>query len=241
MLTCRHCGQDNLDGTTLCVECGLDLGPSSIQRMASKAWERSRCLCCRRPWSVILKIALPLAAISSIVGFSALCAQKVCDEAMKAEGLPAPRYSTRFVFYPDNCMVGDVKIGINASWVVTYAAQNREYGTAFCVTLLGRIRARGTPSIVARKHEEEDLEMEQFHKRFAQLDAAVVVGSTFSNVVSLLGSNYIAFTNADGSFSAYYQWMPRIMRPGKFISNGFSLNVTNGIVGWKGYSTTVRR
>ena len=239
MRNCRHCGQENLDGATLCVECGLDLRPSSIHRMASQAWERSRRFCCTRPWSVILKIALPLAAVCSIVWFSALRAQKVCDEAMKAEGLP--RSSTRFVFNPDNCIAGDAKIGINASWVVTYAAPNREYGTALCVTLLGRIRARGTPSIVARKHEEDDLVMEQFHKGFAQLDAAVVVGSTFSNVVSILGSNYIAFTNTDGTFSAYYNWMPRIMHPGKFITNGFSLKVTNGIVGWKGYSTTVQR
>lgn len=36
MKSCRHCGQANQDDAALCTECGLDLGPSLVQRMTTK-------------------------------------------------------------------------------------------------------------------------------------------------------------------------------------------------------------
>src|SRR5258708_3116873 len=36
MQTCRHCGGENQDGSALCAKCGLDLGPSPIQRTATQ-------------------------------------------------------------------------------------------------------------------------------------------------------------------------------------------------------------
>jgi hypothetical protein len=172
-----------------------------------------------------------------IVGFSAFYVRRVCDAKMQAAGLPPPRYSTRFVLYPEYHMDEAGKIGFNPGWVVSYAAPSREYGTAFYVSFFGRIRNRGTPRVVTHQHEQDEIGMKKFREWFAQLDAAVTVGSTFSNVVSVLGDQYAAFTNSNGSFSAYLDWMPRSVPPGRWVTNGFSFDVSNDIVVRKRYST----
>ena len=41
MHACRHCGRENQDDATLCAECGLDLGPSDIERAVSQVRARS--------------------------------------------------------------------------------------------------------------------------------------------------------------------------------------------------------
>jgi hypothetical protein len=41
MHTCRHCGRENPKDATLCVECGLDLGPSAIEQGVSHVRARS--------------------------------------------------------------------------------------------------------------------------------------------------------------------------------------------------------
>jgi hypothetical protein len=236
MHACRHCGQENQNDSGLCTACGLELSPSLLHRRASQAWERIVGFVCRRPVSVFRKIALPAAGLCVIVGFSAFHARRICDEAIGAEGLPPPRYNTRFAIYPDHLMEAAAKVGFNPGWVITYAAPSREYGTAYYVDFFGRMRSKGTPNIVIRRHEQDDADMEKFRAWFAHLDAAVTVGNTFSNVVSVLGDQYVAFTNSDGSFSAYFQWMPRSMPPRRMATNGFSLKVSNDIVVWKDYS-----
>src|SRR2546430_546890 len=41
MHTCRHCGKENAEDAALCTECGLDLGPSPLQRAAYRASAQS--------------------------------------------------------------------------------------------------------------------------------------------------------------------------------------------------------
>lgn len=41
MHACRHCARENQDDATICAECGLDLGPSTLERAAAKALEKS--------------------------------------------------------------------------------------------------------------------------------------------------------------------------------------------------------
>lgn len=188
------------------------------------------------PRKAISKVALPLAVIAGIVCFSAFNARKVCDELIQAQILYPPRYSTRFVLNPNHYMDGADQIGFNPGWVVTYAPQTREYGTAFYVTFFGKVRARGTPDIVTAKHKLDDVEEKKFIRYFADADAAVKVGSKFPNVVSVLGHQYMADTNADGSFDVLYIFMPRAKSPNTLLTNGFHLKVSNGVVVWKGYS-----
>lgn len=133
-------------------------------------------------------------------------------------------------------MDGADQIGFNPGWVVTYVPQTREYGTAFYVTFFGKVRARGTPDIVTAKHKLDDVVEKKFIRDFADADAAVKVGSKFPNVVSVLGDQYMADTNADGSFDVYYVFMPCAKSPNTWLTNGFHLKISNGVVVWKDYS-----
>jgi len=190
-----------------------------------------------KPWRKALsKMVVFIVVVLMVGGFSAFNARKFCDEIMRAESLPPPCYSTRFVLNPEHDMDGADKIGSSPGWVITYASQTREYGVAFYVTLFGKIRARGTPNIVTCQHERDRINMDKFCAAFVQADTVVTVGSTFSNVVSVLGNKFVAFTNSDGSFSAVFDYLPLPKPPSKLITNGFSLLISNGIVVRKGYS-----
>jgi hypothetical protein len=138
-------------------------------------------------------------------------------------------------------MGGADELGFEPGWVVTYAPRSKEYGTAFFVSFLGKILARGTPSLVSRQHKQDRVALEKFGAGFAKLDAAVQVGSTFSNVVSVVGTPHTAFTNSDGSLSVFYHYLKLPSPPVGWLTNGFSLIVSNGIVVHKGYSYTSSR
>ena len=163
------------------------------------------------------KIPPALVVVLMVVGFSAFHARRACDEIIHSEIAPPPRYSTRFVLFPSHHMGGAEDLAFRPGWVVTYAPQSREYGSAFFVSFFGKMLARGTPSIVSKQHKQNEMTLEKFHEGFAQLDAAVQVGGMFSTVRSVLGSPHVTLTN------------------------GFSLIVSNGIVVRKGYSYTSSR
>jgi hypothetical protein len=190
----------------------------------------------KRLQSTLAKAAPPMAVLLIIVGFSAFHARRACDEIVRFEIAPPPRHSTRFALYPNHYMDGANELGFRPGWVVTYAPRSKEYGTAFFVSFLGKMLARGTPAIVARQHNQDKMTLEKFHDAFTQLDSAVQVGSPFSNVVSVLGSPHVALTNSDGSLSVFYTYMPRSLPPVDWLTNGFSLIVSNGIVVRKDYS-----
>ncbi len=186
--------------------------------------------------------ALAGAAVLIIVAFSAFHARRMCDQTMSAEVAPPPRYNTRFVLHPDRHMDGMADTGFNPGWVVIYAPRNTTYGTAFFVTFFGKILARGTPTVVRSRHAQDQMSLESFRQNFAQLDAAVPVGTTFRNAVSVLGPHFFAHTNRDGSvFSAAFTYMPRSLAPVDWLTNGFVLVVSNGIVVQKDYSYTSLR
>ena len=63
----------------------------------------------------------------------------------------------------------------------------------------------------------------------------------FSTVEAALGSPHVSFTNDDGSLAVFYTYMPRSLTPVDWLTNGFSLIVSNGIVVRKGYSYTSSR
>lgn len=171
------------------------------------------------------------------VGFSAFYARKVCNE-MIAGIAPPPHYSTRFVLYPGDYITNATELGFKPGWVVTYAPRSREYGTAFFVSFFGKMLTRGTPDIVNQQHKQEDMTLEKFREGFAQLDAVVHEGSNFSVVEAALGKPHSVFTNEDGSLAVFYDFEPRSSRPlhWHWLTNGFSLLVSNGIVMRKGYS-----
>jgi hypothetical protein len=184
-------------------------------------------------------VALVLALAGIAFGFSAYYARKLCDETMRGEVAPPPRFSTSFVLYPDHYMDLADEPGFQPGWVVTYAPINREYGKAFYITFFGRMLARGTPKIVTQQHAQDDIIIERFRREFAKLDARVHVGDTLSNVVSVLGDRLVPFTNSDGSIFADFQYgFPALRSLDRVgcLTNGIVLNVSNGIVVWKNYS-----
>jgi len=103
--------------------------------------------------------------------------------------------------------------------------------------------ARGTPSLVAEQHQQAQENINKFQTVFAQLDASVPVGSTFSNAVAVLGAPITIITNDDGSLVAFFDYRPRAEGLIKidWLTNGFTLLLSNNIVIHKGYSYTSSR
>jgi len=173
-----------------------------------------------------------------IVAFSGYHARRICDETVGAEILPPPRYSTRFVLYPARHLEGADDLGFKPGWVVTYAPCSRWYGTAFYVSFFGKMLARGTPRVVTQQHFEAQEGIERFQRWFAQLDAAVQVGTSLTNALAVLGKPLLTTTNDDGSIETHFGYTPRELgrAPIEWLTNGFTLVVSNGTVVWKGYS-----
>ena len=65
MHTCRHCGRENQESATLCVECGLDLGPSAIERAVSQVRARSGGFFRWRAASILLIILTVIYGLTS--------------------------------------------------------------------------------------------------------------------------------------------------------------------------------
>lgn len=186
----------------------------------------------------LTKFAPLLVLLLAAFGFSCFAARRACDEIMKSELASPPRYRTQFVLHPERYLDGAYGFGFKPGWVVTYAPRNREYGDAFFVTLTGKVLTRGTPEIVKRQHAQDQLALKKFTDAFAKLDAAVQVGSSFSQVVAVLGKRYFASTNGDGSFEAIFDFYPEsvMLTRVAWLTNGFSLEVSkNGIVTAKNY------
>jgi hypothetical protein len=187
---------------------------------------------------VLEKIAPTAAVVLMIVGFSAYHARRNCDGNIGEEFDPPPRYNTQFVLYPGHHIEGKTDLGFKPGWVVTYATPTLTYGTAFYVSIFGKVLARGTPCIITQQHMKAQEGIEKFQRRFAQLDAAVQVGTTVNNALEVLGEPMLITTNADGSTTTHFQYSPREL--GRisinWLTNGFILVASNGIVVRKSYS-----
>ena len=189
----------------------------------------------------LAKIAMPIAVILILVAFSAFRAWKISADAIEAKGAPPPFYSMRFVFHPEHYIENTHDLGFQPGWVIIYAPRNKFYGTTYYVTLFGKMITSGTPTIVTMQRQHEQESIEKFRQVFARLDAAIPMGISFSNAVTILGSNFIGITNDDGSFSADFIYEPRTTYPVGWLTNGFTLLVSNDIVVRKGYSYTSSR
>jgi hypothetical protein len=92
-----------------------------------------------------------------------------------------------------------------------------------------------------QQHAQENLE--QFKQTFAQLDAAVQPGMTFSNASAILKVPPLIMKHDDGTFDADFVYMPRSLDYATYswLTNGFTLRVSNDIVIRKDYSYSSKR
>ncbi len=92
-----------------------------------------------------------------------------------------------------------------------------------------------------QQHAQENLE--QFKQAFAQLDTAVQTGMTFSNASAILKVPPVIMKHDDGTFDADFVYMPRALDYARYdwLTNGFTLHVSNDIVIHKGYSYSSKR
>jgi len=92
-----------------------------------------------------------------------------------------------------------------------------------------------------QQHAQENLE--QFRQMFAQLDEAVQVGITFSNASAILKVPPVIMKHDDATFSADFAYLPRSLDYARYdwLTNGFTLHVSNDIVIHKGYSYSSKR
>jgi hypothetical protein len=189
-------------------------------------------------WRLVSRAATVVVVIFAAVLFSGYHARRVCDLLIDGKFAP-PYFGTRLVFYPERHIEG-AKPGFRPGWVVAYAPESKNYGTAFFVSFLGKSMASGTPSFVKAQKKEAFEDIEKFCQAFAQKDAATKVGNNFSNVASMLGRPWRASTNGDGSFSAYYSYTPPLggRVPIDWLTNGLMLHVRNNVIVRKGYSYT---
>jgi hypothetical protein len=176
----------------------------------------------------------------ALVAFSAFHAYRVSDDTIRNTIAPPPFYSIRFVLYPNHRIEGVQDLGFKPGWIVTYAPRGPTYGTAFFVPVYGRMAVSGMPCIVAKQHQQAKDNIETFRQAFARLDSTVQAGTVFSNVVSILGRPITTMTNTDGTLEVFYDYMPSSLDYAKvdWLTNGFTLLVSNGIVIMKGYSFT---
>lgn len=191
----------------------------------------------------LITVALCVALVLLCVAFSAFHARRICDATVGAEIAPPPRYSTRFALYPSRHMEGADDVGLMPGWIVTYAPRTKSYGSAFCVSFFGKMLARGTPLMVTKQKLQAKQGVENFQRAFAEVDAVVQVGTTFSNAVALLGEPIATFTNGDRFVEAHFNYMPRDLGQIRidWLTNGFTLLVSNGIILRKTYSYTSSR
>lgn len=92
-----------------------------------------------------------------------------------------------------------------------------------------------------QQHASENLE--QFKQTFAQLDAAIEAGMTFSNASAILEIPPVIMNHGDGTFDAYFSYMPRSLDYARYdwLTNGFALHVSNDIVVRKDYSYSSKK
>lgn len=190
----------------------------------------------RKSWKNVLMLLL---AFCALIAFSAYHAHKLSDDYIR-DSLPPPFYGIRFVLYPNNHIEGMPELGFKPGWIVTYAPSSKTYGTAFGVSLWGSMLGSGTPRIVIERLQQGRQEIEKFQEAFAKLDAAIRNGMPFSNAVAILGRPVAVSTNRDGNLDAWFVYEPRALEYSKidWLTNGFSLRISNGIVFGKNYSFT---
>ena len=177
--------------------------------------------------------------VVALVCYSAFRAYKTSNEYVR-DRIPPPFYSIRFVLHPNRHIDGASELGFRPGWVVTYAPRSKNYGTGIFVSLFGSILASGTPTIVSEQHQQAKSDLEKFRRAFAQVDAALRVGMTFSNAAAILQVPAAMLTNSDGTIDADYTFMPRALEHIKvdWLTNGITLHVSNGIVIGKTYGYT---
>lgn len=188
----------------------------------------------------ILKNALICVGIVLVlVCFSAFHAYKTSNEYIR-DSIPPPLYSMRLVLHPNRYIDGIPELGFRPGWVLTYAPRSKNYGTGVCVSLFGSMLASGTPTIVTQERQQAKSDLEKFVRAFAQVDAAIHVGMTFSNADAILRVPAAMLTNSDGTIAAYYTFMPRALEhiSVDWLTNGITLHVSNGIVIGKTYGYT---
>ena len=190
----------------------------------------------RKTWK---NMSLLLLAFFALIAFSAYHAHRISDDYIR-DTVPPPFFGIHFVLYPNKQIADIPAFGFKPGWIVIYAPSSKTYGTAFSVSLLGSMLASGTPMMVAKRLQQGRQEIDKFQKAFAKLDAAVQIGMPFSNAVTVLGRPVGIWTNSDLMLDAYFDYRPRAMNYTKvdWLTNGFALHISNGIVIWKNYSFT---
>jgi hypothetical protein len=196
------------------------------------------------PFRKGLALVAPVGVVLVMVFiFSGFYARRECDETIRAEIAPPPRYSTRFVLRPAKHMADAGDLGFKPGWLVTYATRSKTYGTAFFVGLSGKILARGTPTIVASVQSQARAGIQRFAQAFSKIDSVVTLGSKYSAALPLLGAPVFTSTNESGLLTAYFSYQPRDMERTSvaLLTNGFSLTVSNDIIIQKDYAFTSNR
>ena len=80
--------------------------------------------------------------------------------------------------------------------------------------------------------------IDKFREAFAQMDSTVQIGTTFSNAIAMLGKPRWISTNDEGTFAANYDYTPAVLGqiPIAWLTNGFRLFVSNGVIVDKAYT-----
>lgn len=89
---------------------------------------------------------------------------------------------------------------------------------------------------VSEERQQATRERDKFQQAFAQLDAAIHAGMTFSNAAAILPGPPVMLTNNDDTVDAYYTFMPRHLEHVNWLTNGITLHISNAIVIRKTYT-----
>ncbi len=180
----------------------------------------------------ILKV---LGFLLILIAYSGYRAYRISDEDIKDKA-PPPFFSIRFALHPNRHVEDAPELGFKPGWVVIFAPRFKTYGTAYFISPLGKMLAKGTPRIVTVQNQETQQQtqeyLEKFKRAFALLDSTIHVGMTFSNAARILRIEPFTRTNDDGTIDAYYTFLtdPRRIRKYDSLTNGITLHISNSIV-----------
>lgn len=194
----------------------------------------------RKTWGFLRNIGIACAFMVVAILLSAFNARHTCAPLVREE-VGLPHHSTRFILYPHRHIAewGDQRA--KPGWMVIYAEKKGPFtGVGFQVGVFGRVLGEGTPRIVTEWRQQCEKALDRFTKAFAQLDGAVDVGMEFSNVFAVLGQPIAVDTNSDQTVSGLWMYEPPRGVGTNWVTNGFSLVSSNGIVIKKGHSYVTR-
>jgi len=187
-------------------------------------------------WSKqIINAVVAVIVVLLVMGmFSVRKAQHACKSLVENTETHYSYHGTRLVLFPDYWLSSQPPFGMKLGWIISFTAYPSWRALGFFVSLTGEVLGSGRPRTVVAVEKQERM-LRDFAVAMTKLDAAMKPGTPYSNAVAFLGKPISTATN-EGIITADFCCEPP--GPHGFITNGFTIAVSNNVVVGKWPRTT---